>query len=134
MIVGGLFDMEDLYGPMKIYREIEKNNPAQLQRAGFRPLAPWRLGAHRRRQAGHRGFGFKTSNFYRDEVDLEFFKHFLKGGPKPDLPEALVFETGANRWRSFGAWPPKEVKAEEAFFQDGGKLAFEAPKAAGEDD
>lgn len=134
MIVGGLFDMEDLYGPMKIYREIEKNNPGNYNVLVF---GPWRHGGWVRTEGDKLGtaeFGFKTSNFYRDEVDLEFFKHFLKGGPKPDLPEALVFETGANRWRSFDAWPPKEVKAKKLFFQDGGKLAFEAPKAAGEDD
>ena len=27
MIVGGWFDAEDLYGPLQIYREVEKNNP-----------------------------------------------------------------------------------------------------------
>ncbi len=133
MIVGGLFDMEDLYGPMKIYREIEKNNPGNYNILVF---GPWRHGGWVRTEGdklGHAEFGFKTSEFYRKEVDLEFFKHFLKGGPKPDLPEALVFETGANRWRSFDAWPPRELKAKKLFFQDGGRLSFDAPKAAGED-
>ncbi len=78
-------------------------------------------------------FGFKTSKFYHEEVDLEFFKHFLKGGAKPDLPEALVFETGANRWRSFDAWPPKETKPKKLYFGDGGRPSFEAPAAGGED-
>ena len=29
-------------------------------------------------------------------------------------PKALVFETGANRWRDFDAWPPKERDREDA--------------------
>ena len=133
MIVAGLFDMEDLYGPMKIYREIEKNNPGNNNVLVF---GPWRHGGWMRTEGdklGHADFGFKTSKFYHDEVDLEFFKYYLKGGPKPDQPEALVFETGANRWRSFDAWPPKEVKSRKLYFQDDGQLSFEAPKTAGED-
>lgn len=133
MIVGGLFDMEDLYGPMKIYREIEKNNPGAYNVLVF---GPWRHGGWMRTegdQLGTADFGFKTSQFYQQEVDLEFFKHFLKGGPKPDLPEALVFETGANRWRTFEAWPPKEKKAQKLYFHEGGRLSFEPPTTTGED-
>jgi putative CocE/NonD family hydrolase len=133
MIVGGLFDMEDLYGPMKIYREIEKNNGGNWNTL---VLGPWRHGGWVRTEGeklGTADFGFKTAEFYRDQVDLAFFKHFLKGGAKPELPEALVFETGANRWRSFDAWPPKEAKARKLYFGEGGKLSFEPPKEAGED-
>jgi len=128
MIVAGLFDMEDLYGPMKIYRAIEKNNPGN---SNMLVLGPWRHGGWMRTEGDKLGtaeFGFKTSKFYQQEVDLNFFKHFLKDGPKLEQPEALVFETGANRWRSFDAWPPKEAKKKKLYFHPDGQLSFEPPK------
>ena len=34
-----------------------------------------------------------------------FLDHYLKDGPKPDTPRALVYETGADRWHRYDAWP-----------------------------
>ncbi|GEM_PF-5746499 len=59
-----------------------------------------------RRALGDADFGFETSAFYQDEVELPFFRHDLKGEGELEQPEALVFETGANRWRRFDTWPP----------------------------
>jgi putative CocE/NonD family hydrolase len=130
LVVGGFFDMEDLYGPLKIYREIEKQDTAG---ANSLVMGPWRHGGWSRTTGDRLGkteFGFPTSTWYQQEVELAFFKHYLKGGPKPSLPEALVFETGANRWRSFDAWPPKEAKPRKLYLGEGFTLGFEPPKAA----
>lgn len=130
LIVGGLFDMEDLYGPLKIYRAIEKTSPGSYN---VLVMGPWRHGGWTRttgEELGRATFGFPTSTFYQKEVDLAFFKHFLKGGPKPDLPEALIFETGANRWRSFEEWPPKAAKPRKLYLHENFELSFEPPKAA----
>src|ERR1019366_3377607 len=58
---------------------------------------------------GDVNFGFKTGKTFQ-EAELAFFKHYLKDGPDPALPAAWVFETGANRWRSFPSWPPAQVQ------------------------
>lgn len=125
LTVGGLFDAEDLYGPFKIYREVEKNNPNTINSL---VIGPWSHGGWARTdgdQLGDSYFGFKTSEYYAKQVILPSFLHYLKDGPDPNLPEALVFETGANRWRSFDQWPPV-AKARKLFMRAGGNLSFEA--------
>ncbi|MGH7645161.1 MAG: CocE/NonD family hydrolase, partial [Gemmatimonadales bacterium] len=43
------------------------------------------------------------------------------------LPEALVFEGGANRWRRFDAWPPREARPRNLYLHAGGRLSFDPP-------
>ena len=38
MTVGGWYDAEDLFGPLEIYREVEKQQPRHLQHAGDRSV------------------------------------------------------------------------------------------------
>jgi len=59
---------------------------------------------------------------------LPLFLERLKDGPAADLPEALVFETGANRWRRFAAWPPK-VTAKALYLNPDAKLSFRPSKS-----
>ena len=40
-----------------------------------------------------------------------------------------MFETGTNAWRQYTAWPPKNAEARTLYFQAGGGLSFEPPKA-----
>ncbi|MEM8929716.1 MAG: CocE/NonD family hydrolase [Acidobacteriota bacterium] len=127
MVVGGWFDMEDLYGPLSIYRSIEEKNPDAWN---VLVMGPWRHGGWTRNDGdtlGEAEFGFATSAWYRERVDLAFFEHFLKGAEAPKLPEALVFETGANRWRQFDAWPPAEVERRKLYFHDRGRLRLGEP-------
>ena len=67
-------------------------------------MGPWAHGDWGRRSGsglGNARFGFDTSDFYRERIIRPFFRYHLKGEGKADLPEAYVFETGANRWRTF---------------------------------
>ena len=128
LTVGGWYDTEDLYGPLQTYRAIEKQNPG-IQNTLV--IGPWTHGGWTRSdgdKVGDANFGFKTVRNYQP-VEFAFFKHHLKGGEKPALPEAWMFETGANRWRSFDAWPPKESKEQTLYFHANGKLSFTAPAA-----
>jgi putative CocE/NonD family hydrolase len=96
-------------------------------------MGPWQHGGWQRTDGSSLGdadFGFATSNTYL-EVSLAFFKHHLKDGDKPDLPEALVFETGANRWRRFDAWPPKGLREARFYFQPQEGLALTPPTGMG---
>jgi putative CocE/NonD family hydrolase len=128
MVVGGWYDTEDLYGPLKTYQEVESNNPDTFN---MLVMGPWAHGAWSRsggERLGDAEFGFKTAEYYRKHVEFPFFSHFLKDGPEPGLPEALVFETGANRWRRFDKWPPLETKKTKIYMREGGGLAFAAPQ------
>jgi putative CocE/NonD family hydrolase len=126
LTVGGWYDTEDLYGPLRTYSSIEKQNPGI---SNTLIMGPWPHGGWMRGDGtslGDTEFGFATSNTYQD-LSLAFFKHHLKGGEKPSIPEALVFETGANRWRGFDTWPPKNVREARLYFQPKESLSFSPP-------
>jgi putative CocE/NonD family hydrolase len=135
MTVGGWFDAEDLYGPLNIYREVERNNPGIFNVLVMGPWAHGGWSGGDGDQLGHVRFDAKTSEFYRDEIELPFLKHFLKGegenDPKLDLPEAFVFETGTNQWRRYDTWPPKNTTEKTLHFHVGGQLSFD-PTASGD--
>jgi hypothetical protein len=131
LTVGGWYDTEDLYGPLRTYAAIEKQNPGI---SNTLVMGPWSHGAWKHTEGSELGdaqFGFKTSETYQ-ELELAFFKQHLKDGPKAEVPEALVFETGANRWRRLDAWPPKQVRETRFYFQPKGQLASTAPTVGGE--
>ena len=130
MVVGGWFDTEDLYGPLATYRAVEENNPGIFN---VLVMGPWSHGGWSRASGdalGTADFGFATSEYYREHVVLPFFKHFLADEGDLDLPEALVFETGANRWRSFDAWPPPARRERRLYLGEAGGLSFEPPTAS----
>ncbi|MEM6292911.1 MAG: CocE/NonD family hydrolase [Myxococcota bacterium] len=118
MTVGGWFDAEDLYGPLSIYQAIEEKNPKSTN---MLVMGPWRHGGWARtsgRRLGNIDFGEETAPFYQEEIEAPFFEHHLADGPAHDLPEAYVFETGANTWRTFDAWPPATTPT-TLYFADG---------------
>jgi putative CocE/NonD family hydrolase len=128
LTVGGWYDTEDLYGPLQTYQAIEKQNPGIKNTL---VIGPWTHGGWTRSdgdQIGDTNFGYKTVRTYQP-IEFAFFKHYLKGGDQPALPEAMVFETGANRWRSFDAWPPKQAQEQNLYFHADGKLSFSKPAA-----
>ena len=138
MTVGGWFDAEDLFGPLKVYESIEKNSPGAYNTLVMGPWYHGQWASHDGDKMGHVPFNAKTSLFYREKIELPFFKHFLKdpeAGPEEDkefdLPEAYVFETGTNHWRRYDAWPPKNVAARTLYLREDGKLSFDPPAADG---
>lgn len=132
LTVGGWFDAEDLYGPLKIYRKVEKENPGVWNALVMGPWVHggWNAGGGER--VGNIHFGSKTSDHFQKEIEFAFFEHYLQGRGENKLAEATVFETGANRWRTFDAWPPKELESKKLWLQRGGKLAWEPPAEDGE--
>lgn len=130
MTVGGWFDAEDLYGPLKTYRAVEKQNPGIFN---ILVMGPWTHGGWSRKetQIGSMSFGPEPNRFHT-EVELPFFNHFLKGIGQHGLPEALLFETGANRWRRFDQWPPANLEKKSFFLHARSKLGVEPPLDEGE--
>lgn len=132
LVVGGWFDAEDLYGPLNIYQAIEKNNPGAKN---ILAMGPWSHGQWARGNGDSLGdirFNSSTSAWYRENVELPFFNFYLKDKGELKLPEATVFRTGANEWKSFDQWPPKDLQSRSIYFRANGKLAFDAPKDSGE--
>ncbi|HEX8089294.1 MAG TPA: CocE/NonD family hydrolase [Blastocatellia bacterium] len=124
--VGGWYDAEDPAGPFHIYYSVEKNNPDTVNTLvmGPWPHGGWAHGDGDR--LGNVSFGVKTSAFFREHIQFPFFMRYLKDKPI-EMPEAYMFMTGLNEWRSHTEWPPKAAKPMTVYFQANGRLGTQAP-------
>ncbi|GAB2579933.1 CocE/NonD family hydrolase [Spirosoma areae] len=128
MVVGGWYDEQDLYGTFNTYKAIEKQNPG-IQNIFV--VGPWVHGGW----AGPSGqtltdldFGSPVSPYYQANIEARFFKHYLFAETTPlALPEATLFETGTNRWRSFDTYPPTGTVPKQVYLGAGGQLGFAPP-------
>ncbi|GAB2566389.1 CocE/NonD family hydrolase [Spirosoma areae] len=138
MTVGGWFDAEDLYGPLNIYKTIEKNSPGAYNTLVMGPFGHGRWS----RETGHTlhsnvYFGDSIATFYQRNIEAKFFTHFLKGAGdgKTGLPEAYLFNTGRNEWRTFDKWPATDAQTKQYYLMTDGTLATNrimgAPDASG---
>jgi uncharacterized protein len=131
--VAGWWDQEDFYGPVTIYRELEKHDAKGLN---YLVVGPWNHGGWRGRSGqmlGNVDFGTATSRYYRKEIETPWFAYWLKDKGPLRLAEATTFEAGANQWRSYDTWPPKtNVDQKKLFFHGGGRMSFEPPTTAGD--
>ncbi len=128
MVVGGLFDAEDLYGPFNTYKKIEESS----DNYNIMVFGPWSHGDWARqteRQAvGNVYFGDNLSENYQRNIETKFFNHFLKeeGEGDVELAEAYVYDTGARKWNSYEAWPPKNTEEKIFYLGDDQELTDEA--------
>lgn len=112
MVVGGLFDAEDLYGPFETYENIE-NRSDNYNTVVFGPWSHGDWARTKKRQAiGNVFFGEDISLHFQRDIETPFFNHFLKGSGSnaTDLPEAYMYDTGAREWKKYTEWPPKAVQ------------------------
>ncbi len=133
LVVGGWYDTEDLFGPLKTYQSIEENNPDAENSI---VMGPWYHGGWNREDGSALGdarFDWATAKWYRDEIEFPFFEKHLKTQlTHPQVAEATMFETGANRWRKFGSWPPAESAEKSLYFSEDGTLSWQPPVDLGE--
>jgi putative CocE/NonD family hydrolase len=127
MTVGGWFDAENLFGALETFRKVEATSPMTNN---ILVMGPWLHGGWSNGDGNALGsvpFNSKTAEFYRAQIELPFFEHYLKGKGEMKHPKAWVFETGTNQWRKYDAWPPKNAKAQSLYFHAAGKLGHTAP-------
>ena len=132
LIVGGWWDQEDLYGPLELYKSLEKTDKDDQVNL---VMGPWNHGGWggRGRRLGPIEFGSDTGRYYRSEIQAPWFAHHLHGKPAPKLGEATIFRSGSNQWMSYSAWTPNGSFQKRALYLNAdGKLSFEKPAAKGE--
>jgi hypothetical protein len=127
MTVGGWFDAEDLFGALETYRWTERQNTGITNVLVMGPWSHGEWGRGTGEKLGPISFRAKTAEFYREKIELPFFRHFLKGDTNFTVTEAQVFETGTHRWRRFDAWPPKQAVERMLYLRKGGHIGFEPP-------
>lgn len=128
MTVGGWFDAEDLYGPLNIYKTIERTSPKAKNTI---VMGPWGHGDWAKEKGksthNHIYFGDSISTYYQREIEKNFFSHYLKDENKYILPEAYMYDTGKKEWKSFDQWPPKDIPAISLYFGKNGRLGINTP-------
>ena len=137
--VAGWWDQEDFYGPVTIYREMEKHDANDLN---FLVVGPWNHGGWggTGRALGAIDFGSNTADWYRENVQRPFFKCWLKSkateateateatkdGCHP--AEATLFRGGDDTWVTSAAFPRRDgVRATPIYTAAGGALSFTRP-------
>ena len=128
LVVGGLFDAEDLYGPPHIYAKIEESSPGTFNAL---VMGPWSHGqwasTDRQQGVGNIYFGEGISDAYQRDVEAPFFRFFLKDEGDPPEFEARTFDTGKREWSEWGAWPPPQTEPVRFYLRDGERLAPSSP-------
>ena len=130
LTVGGWWDQEDKYGPLTTYRSLEQHDTAGRS---FLVMGPWFHGGWMRGRGDSLGnirFGSNTSEDYRRDIQAPWFRYWLHDQGSGHFDEATVYDAGANRWRHFASWPPREAVRKSLYLREGGLLSFDAPTAA----
>ena len=129
MLVHGLWDQEDIYGDIAVYKAIkpkDKDNDKV-----FLVIGPWHHGQqiHEGSSLGAIKFDSNTALYFRQKILRPFLDQYLKdGAPKSGIPTVMAFETGTNEWRRLSAWPTAE-KPTRLYLSNGLKLGFVPPKS-----
>jgi uncharacterized protein len=106
MLVHSLWDQEDIYGDIAVYKAIEPKDTNNDK--VFLVLGPWHHGQMIRDGSalGAIKFGSDTSLTFRRDILRPFLDYYLKeGAPKPNVAPVVAFETGTNTWHNLPAWP-----------------------------
>jgi putative CocE/NonD family hydrolase len=131
--VGGFWDQEDLFGPQEAYRVLEPNDAKGVNHI---VLGPWYHGQWSRpggEAIASVTFGSTTSDYYREKIQRPWFAWWLHDVGSKTFPEAWVFESGTNTWRTFDTWPPPGAKPSRLYLDTHGRLSFDPPKTDGFD-
>src|SRR5277367_5287046 len=137
MLVHSLWDQEDIYGNIALYKAL-KAQQADTSNL-YLVIGPWFH--HQQRldgsAIGQIRFGSDTAEYFRKQLVRPFFDHYLKDNPPPlKIAPVTAFETGSNRWQTLKAWPSGcdsgcAIRAQKLYLQSGGNLRMsENPDAA----
>src|SRR5256885_5727355 len=106
MLVHSLWDQEDIYGAIAVYKAIEPKDTNNDK--VFLVMGPWHHGQEIEdgSKLGALNFHSDTALYFRQHILRPFLDHYLKDdAPKSDVAPVSAFETGTNEWRRLNSWP-----------------------------
>ena len=125
LTVGGWWDQEDRYGPLATYAALEKGDSGGRN---FLVMGPWNHGGWRRPANLMPIVDPGTYEAYLRDVEAPWFAHYLKDREARPQADALVYDAGAQRWRSYQSWPLKTGGTpRRLYLHAGGSLSFDPP-------
>jgi putative CocE/NonD family hydrolase len=143
MLVHSLWDAEDIYGAMAVYKAIkplDKNNMVYLS------MGPWHHGGaiDDGSSLGMVKFPTDPSYWWRQNVLAPFLAKYLQDEAstyknaladpawKQEVPEVspvTVYESGTNHWKPLQSWP-RVAATSKIYLHSDGRLNFTTPAAA----
>lgn len=126
--VAGFWDQEDPWGPWKIFRNSEEDDP---EGHNFMVAGPWFHGEWQREAGDSIGQipfgGHATAREFREQIEAPFFRFYLHGRGAKFSWKASTFQSGSNTWHTYTAWPPRESKPANLYLHSDGSLSFTMP-------
>jgi uncharacterized protein len=140
MLVHSLWDQEDIYGAIAVYKAIKPKDTGNDK--VFLVMGPWHHGQEIQDGStlGAIKFGADTSIQFQREILRPFLDRYLKDdAPKADIAPVSAFETGTNTWRRLPSWPSGcasgcTIKSTPIYLTPGLKLSYAAPAASNSGD
>jgi putative CocE/NonD family hydrolase len=134
LLVDGLWDQEDIYGAPAVWRAVHPRDSGHLVHL---VMGPWRHGGSNGDGSalGPIHFDGDTGLWFRKTVLQPFLDQYLKdGAPDAQVPPVLAYETGANVWQHYDAWPQScasgcPAVSRKLYLEDDAGLGFARPGA-----
>jgi hypothetical protein len=140
MLVDSLWDQEDIYGSIAVYKVLAPKDPHHNKL--YLVLGPWCHGQEigDASSLGALHFHSDTGLYFRLHILAPFLAHYLQSDPPPlNIAHVNAFQTGTDRWESLESWPSGcksgcAPKPTPLYLQPDGKLAFTAPTSTASSD
>jgi putative CocE/NonD family hydrolase len=136
MLVASLWDQEDIYGAIAVYKAIKP-----LDKAGDLHLVigPWHHGQEigDGSSLGAIHFNSDTGLFFRQHILRPFLaKYLMDDAPSAEVPAVWAFKTGTDQWEELASWPsgcPSGCAPQSAplYLTAGLGLSFTEPSGSG---
>jgi len=133
MLVHSLWDQEDIYGALAVYKAIKPKDTSNNK--VFLVVGPWHHGQEIDDGSSLGALKFKsdTGLYFRQKILRPFLDQYLKNGaPQAEIPPVSAFETGTNRWERLPSWPAGcstgcAIHSKPLYLKAGLNLSFSAP-------
>src|SRR5215469_4535605 len=135
MLVDSLWDQEDIYGAIAVYKAIK---PKDLNNEKvFLVLGPWHHGQEIEDGSTLAALKFNsdTGLYFRQHILRPFLDHYLESdAPAMKLPVVSAFETGTNKWLKLTTWPAGctdgcSIQSKPLYLRGNLKVSFDAPSS-----
>ena len=134
MLVHSLWDAEDIYGAIAVYKALEPKDTANDML--FLVMGPWHHGGEIEDGStlGALRFESNTSLYFQRQILRPFLDRYLKDdAPKAAVAPVSAYETGTNIWRRLDAWPAGctdgcTVAPKSLHLLAGSRLGFTPPR------
>jgi len=134
LLVGSLWDQEDIYGAPAAFNAVKASPNAHLV------LGPWHHGQANgpAPTLGPFDWGGDTGKWFRANVMIPFLNQYLKDGPPAGIARVTAFEAGTNQWQRLADWPQActagcPANLTPLYLAPGSRLAFDAPPGKASD-